>query len=255
MFDLTTIETPDLSAKTILVTGAGRGIGAVLAGQLASAGANVYAGVFSDPNPIWAAHLKDTKIIKLNVTRQQDVDHAIARIGEESGRLDALVNNAGLVTPIGHMATQSTDSMQAAFDVNVLGVHRVTRACLSLLKEAGGVVIVAGTGAATTPMEGWASYCSSKAAARMMTQMFALELKDSGVQFFFMGIPPTDTAMQSEIRNSRLNPVSQIPRADLVAPSIPASAAAWLCGTEARNLDEVVLDVRQEPFLSLMGKS
>lgn len=254
MFDLTIIDIPDMTGKTILVTGAGRGIGAVLAGQLASAGANVYAGVFSDPNPNWADHLKNTHIIRLNVTQQQDVDHAISRISEDAGRLDALINNAGLMAPIGHMVNQSTDSMLAAFEVNVLGVHRVTRAALPLLQEAGGVVIVAGTGAATTPMEGWATYCSSKAGARMMTQMFALELKDSGVQFFFLGIPPTDTAMQAEIRNSGLNPVSKIPRSDLVAPGVPASAAAWLCGPDARKLNEVMLDVRQNPFLSLMGK-
>jgi NAD(P)-dependent dehydrogenase (short-subunit alcohol dehydrogenase family) len=102
-------------------------------------------------------------------------------------------------------------------------------------------------------MEGWAAYCSSKAAARMMTLMFAKDMESSGVQFFFLGIPPTDTDMQAEIRTAGLNPISRIARDDLVRPEVPASVMAWLCGPEARKLDEVALDVRDELFRSMMA--
>lgn len=252
MFDLTTVAIPDLAGKTILVSGAGRGIGAVVAGLLAKHGAEVYAGVYREADPEWASWLADVKVLKLDVTQQLEVDHALSRIRASSGKLDGLINNAGVILPIGHTTTLHTDSMRAAMEVNVLGVHRLTCAALPLLQSAGGVVINAGTGAATKPMEGWASYCSSKAGARMLTQMFALELADSGVQFFFLGIPPTDTDMQADIRDAGLNPISKIPRADLVACEIPASAMAWLCGAEARKLEEVLLDVREEPFSLMM---
>ena len=147
----------------------------------------------------------------------------------------------------------ATDDLRAAFEVNALGLHRMTCAALPLLRASGGVVVNAGTGAATTPMEGWAAYCSSKAAARMMTLMFAQDLAGGPVQFFFLGIPPTDTVMQSEIRSAGLNPISQIPQADLVPTAVPASVMAWLCGPEARKLDEVLLDVRDDFFKSMMG--
>ena len=253
MFNLSPVDVPDLSGKTFLITGAGRGIGAVSADLMAKRGARVFAGVFRQVEPAWASFLEQAEIIQLDVTDQLDVDHAVSRIRDEAAGLDGLINNAGIITPIGHIDTISTDGLHPAFNVNVLGVHRMTCAALPMLKASRGVVVNAGTGAATTPMEGWTAYCSSKAAARMLTQVFAEEMGESGVQFFFLGIPPTDTAMQAQIRESRLNPISEIRREDLVAPEVAASAIAWLCGSEARKLDQTLLDVREEPFRSMMG--
>ncbi len=253
MFNLFAVPVPELAGKTILVTGAGRGIGAVLAGLLAGRGARVFAGIFGKPDPEWEHHLAGATQIELDVTRQDDVDHAIETIQSDAGRLDGLVNNAGLISPIGHVDQLSSDDLRPAFEVNVLGVHRMTRAALPMLRQASGVVVNAGTGAATTPMEGWAAYCTSKAGARMLTQMFAIELKDSGIRFFFLGIPPTDTAMQAEIRQAGLNPISRIAQSDLVAPQVAASAMAWLCSAEARQLEDVLLDVREAPFTTMMA--
>lgn len=253
MFDLSPIEVPDLTGRTILVTGAGRGIGAVLAGVLAAMGARVYAGVYRGVDAEYAAHLAGCIALDLDVTDDASVNAALGRISTEAGTLDVLVNNAGTITPIGHVDTLPTASLQNAFDVNVLGLHRMTRAALPLLRAAGGTVVNAGTGAATTAMEGWAAYCSSKAAARMMTLMLAKDLEGSGVRFFFIGIPPTDTDMQAEIRAAGLNPISKIARQDLVRPQVPASVMAWLCSPAARECDDVLMDVRDDFFRAMMG--
>ena len=242
MFDLSPVAVPNLIGKTILVTGAGRGIGAVLTMTLLQAGARVFAGHVGGGVPDGAEPLA------LDVTDQAQVDAAIARIREAAGRLDVLVNNAGLIDPIGHFADLSTDDLRAAFEVNALGLHRMTVAALPLLEAAGGRVVNAGTGAATTPMEGWTAYCASKAAARMMTLMADAELAPRGLRSFFLGIPPTDTAMQGAIRDAGLNPISRIPQSDLVDPAIPASVMAWLCGPGADGLDTALLDVRDERF-------
>jgi NAD(P)-dependent dehydrogenase (short-subunit alcohol dehydrogenase family) len=254
MFDLSPIDAPDLSGRTILVTGAGRGIGAMLARLLADRGARVYAGVFQGVDPACAGHLEGCAEVDLDVTDPSSVAAIMARIGSEAGTLDALVNNAGMITPIGHIDTLATDALRAAYEVNTLGLHRMTCAALPLLRASGGVVVNAGTGAATTPMEGWTAYCTSKAAARMMTLMFARDLAGSGVQFFFIGIPPTDTDMQAEIRTAGLNPISRIAKDDLVRPEVPASVMAWLCGPDARQLEDVVLDVRDDFFRSMMAR-
>ncbi|ROT96325.1 SDR family NAD(P)-dependent oxidoreductase [Histidinibacterium lentulum] len=248
MFNLAPVPVPDLSGKVILVTGAGRGIGHALTELLVERGATVYAGhVDGDVAPSGAHG------IGLDVTDQTQVDAAMLRIGEEAGRLDALVNNAGVISPIGPLRELDTDALRPAFEVNVLGVHRMTVAALPLLEKAKGVVVNAGTGAASTPMEGWTAYCSSKAGARMLSLMTAMELKETGVQVFFIGIPPTDTAMQGAIRAAGLNPISKIPQGDLVHPMVPASVMAWLCGPEARELDEVLLDVRDAFFKGMMA--
>ncbi len=248
MFNLAPVPVPDLSGRTILLTGAGRGIGAALTRLLVDRGAIVIAGIYGK---VESPELLDgAKTISLDVTSQEQVDDAIAVVGE---RLDVVVNNAGVIAPIGHAANLPSDSLRHAFDVNVMGVHRMTAAALPLLKASGGVIVNAGTGAATTPMEGWTAYCSSKAAMHMLTRMFAMELENDGVRAVFIGIPPTDTDMQGSIREAGLNPISKIAKSDLVDPKVPASVMAWLCSDEAKTRTDVIQDVRDDFFKPMMG--
>jgi NAD(P)-dependent dehydrogenase (short-subunit alcohol dehydrogenase family) len=250
MFNLSPVAVPDLEGKTVLVTGAGKGIGAEVARILAAAGARVFAGVHvSDPIE---DHPAGVEQLALDVTRQDDVNAAIGRIGSEAGRLDILINNAGTISTIAPLATLSSDALAMAFDVNVVGAHRMTVAALPLLRASMGRIIVAGTGAATTPLEGWTAYCASKAGLQMLTRMMALELAADGIKTFFLGIPPTDTAMQDKIRISGVNPISKIPKESLVRVAVPASCMAWLCGPDAAALEDVLLDVRQELFTRRM---
>jgi len=249
MFNLAPVSVPDLTGRTVLVTGAGKGIGAELVRILYAKGARTYAGVY----PVESAEALPDGVtqLELDVTSQSDVDAAIARITAESGRLDVLVNNAGVINPIGLLAEIVTDDLAPAFAVNVMGVHRMTVAALPLLRAAKGTVLNAGTGAATTAMEGWTAYCTTKAGLQMLTRMMALELGREGLRIFFLGIPPTDTAMQGKIRASGLNPISQIPQDKLVPTNVPASVMAHLCGPNPAMTD-VLLDVRQEVFTKMM---
>ncbi|MCA3440476.1 MAG: SDR family oxidoreductase [Rhodobacter sp.] len=248
MFNLAPIPVPNLSGRSVLVTGATRGIGAALVRVLVAQGARVFAGVLGDPEALPG----DATVFQLDVTRQADVDAAIARVRADAGRLDVLVNNAGIISPIGPLASLASDSLAPAFAVNVIGVHRTVVAALPLLRASQGTIVNAGTGAATTPMEGWTAYCTSKAGVHMLTRLMALELGPEGIQSFFIGIPPTDTAMQAEIRAAGLNPISKIPRDHLVPTAVPASVMAYLCSAGARGIDEVLLDVRQDRFKAMM---
>jgi len=249
MFNLAPVPVPDLTGRTVLVTGAGKGIGAELVRILHERGARTYAGVYpvesAEPLPAGVTQLE------LDVTSQADVDAAMARIKAEAGGLDVLVNNAGVINPIGPLAEIATDDLAPAFAVNVMGVHRMTVAALPMLRESKGTVLNAGTGAATTAMEGWTAYCSTKAGMQMLTRMMALELAKDGLRIYFLGIPPTDTAMQGKIRASGMNPISQIPQGKLVPTSVPASCMAYLCSANP-SMTEVLLDVRQEVFTKMM---
>ncbi len=249
MFNLAKVPVPDLTGKTVLVTGAGRGIGAATVHALIEHGATVFAGFHGAAD---MGAIAGAITFPLDVTDPSSVTAAVGQVTAFGGKLDVLVNNAGVISPIGHLAQLPSDALKSAFDVNVIGLHRMTAACLPLLRASKGVVVNAGTGAATTPMEGWTGYCTSKAAARMLTQMMALELGPEGIQSFFIGIPPTDTKMQAEIRLAGLNPISKIPQSSLVHPDVPASVIAWLCSDAARAVDEVLLDVRQDRFTAMM---
>lgn len=252
MFDLSPIPVPDLSGKTILVTGAGRGIGAELVRALVGAGARVFAGIYREDG---ASDVPaNVTRVQLDVTSDEQVQAAISKISDEAGKLDILVNNAGIISPIDHLANIKSSDLDDAFAINVVGVHRMTVAALPLLRASKGTIINAGTGAATTPMEGWLAYCASKAGARMLTQMMDLELRDEGVRSFFLGIPPTDTAMQKSVRDSGINPISKIKQSNLVRPEVPASVIAFLCGPVGAEIEDVMLDVRDDRFKLLMKK-
>ena len=176
----------------------------------------------------------------------------MARVAADAGRLDVLVNNAGVITPIGALPTISAESLAAAFEVNVMGVQRMALAALPMLISSQGAIINAGTGAATNPMEGWTAYCTTKAAAQMLTRMMDKELAAQGVRSFFLGIPPTNTDMQGVIRVSGLNPISQIPKDSLVPTAVPASCMAWLCAKHAETNHGPLMDVRDEFFTAMM---
>ena len=255
MFDLKPVQVPDLTGRTALVTGAGRGIGAALVRQLTQADARVYAGLRHPPDPATEHCLDGAIRLPLDVTDPDTVSAVADRIAEEAGQLDALFNNAGRIAPIGPLASLSAEDLVPAFNVNAIGMYRMTMGVLDLLRNSGGVVVNAGTGAATTPMEGWTAYCASKAAMRMLTQMMEKELAATGIRVFFLGIPPTDTDMQAEIRASGMNRVSRIPKADLVPTEVPASVMAWLCSDQARSLTSAILDVRDDLFRTLPERS
>lgn len=253
MFNLSPIPVPDLSGKTVLVTGAGQGIGAQLVEILMNSGADVFAGVYGVPTADNQKRLKGARLLNLDVRHDVDVNTAINIVEQAAGKLDILINNAGIISEIGSIEALDSQSLSAAFEVNVAGLHRMTIAALPLLKASKGVIINAGTGASTTPMEGWTAYCCSKAGARMLTGMFEKELAGAGIQNYFIGIPPTDTDMQAKIREAGLNPISQIPQKDLVKPEVSASVMAWLCSDEARKQTEVYLDVRDTFFTKMMA--
>jgi len=249
MNQLRPVPTEPIEDSIALVTGAGQGIGLATALALRAAGAKVIAGYHQWPS---ASLPPEIEQISLDVTQQNAVDSAARLIGTKYGELDILVNNAGVVAPIGRLGDLSSEDMATAFAVNVVGTHRVVKAMLPLLKRSHGVIVNAGSGAAFTPLEGWAAYCSSKAALAMLSRVIDLEIGSLGIKTFFLGIPPTDTGMQAKIRSSGLNEISEIPQSALNAVEVPASIITWLCSPKAREIEAILVDVRDEIFVKMM---
>src|ERR1700759_3182239 len=122
MNQLRPVPTEPLEGAIALVTGAAQGIGLATALSLHAAGAKVVAGYYQRPS---AALSTEIDQLRLDATQQSAVDSAAELIGEKYGVLDILVNNAGIVAPIGHFSDLSAEDLAIAFDVNVVGIHRV----------------------------------------------------------------------------------------------------------------------------------
>lgn len=121
----------DLSGQVALVTGATRGLGAAIADRLVELGATVYAGA-RDPADVTA---EDRRVVELDVTDDDACAAAIARIDEEAGRLDVLVNNAGVMGPDANLTDTPVAEFDRVVETNFRGPVVLSRAALPLLLE------------------------------------------------------------------------------------------------------------------------
>jgi NAD(P)-dependent dehydrogenase (short-subunit alcohol dehydrogenase family) len=164
-----------------------------------------------------------------------DVEAAVGRAVDAHGGLDVLVNNAGLIEPIARLADSDPDEWTKVADVNYKGVYFGLRAALPvMLGSGGGTVVNVSSGAATSALEGWSHYCSSKAAALSLTACAHKEYGAEGIRV--LGISPgtVRTDMQVAIKASGINPVSQLDPSVHIPAEWVAKAIAWLC-TEASD--------------------
>ncbi len=190
-----------------LVTGANQGVGNEIAKALAANGYIVYVGSRNLSNEEKAAAEigENAKAIELDVTQQSTINAAVERIEKEYGRLDLLVNNAGIshagkpgrsleeVIEAGRATTASLDEVRAVWETNVFGVVAVTQATLPLLRKSAAARIVnvsSGLGSLTwiSDPTSWARqhfglvYAASKSALNAVTVAFAIELEKENIK-------------------------------------------------------------------------
>jgi NAD(P)-dependent dehydrogenase (short-subunit alcohol dehydrogenase family) len=197
----------DLTDGTVaLVTGANKGIGLAAARRLAELGWSVLLGA-RDPERGKAAAGRlaglDVSVLRLDVTDDASVSAAAKQVEDSAGRLDVLVNNAGIIGPlVGPMETGAAEMLEC-FDTNVFGPVRVTRAFVPLLRRSTApriVMVSSGMGslAVTTDPERLEStlvglaYPSSKSALNMLTTMYAKALPGFRVNAVDPGYTATD---------------------------------------------------------------
>jgi NAD(P)-dependent dehydrogenase (short-subunit alcohol dehydrogenase family) len=181
-----------------LITGANKGIGLETARQFGARGVTVLAGARDEERGQEAeralrADGADARFVRLDVTDDASVRHAADWIEREYGRLDVLVNNAGITR--GNAPSQTDlDAMREVYEVNVFGVIRVTNAMLPLLRrapaarivnvssEVGSISSMTDPASPLAQMPAGLAYPSSKAALNMITAMYAKELRDTPIK-------------------------------------------------------------------------
>ena len=230
----------DLTGKTALITGASRGIGEATARHLASLGANVALAARSgDAVDRIAGEIGPQAIgIACDVADWHQAMAAVTRTKEVFGGVDILLNNAGLIDPIARIEDADPLEWGKVVDVNVKGAFHMLRAVVPGMVEKGsGLVINISSGAATSALEGWSHYCSTKAALLSLTRTAHKELSPKGVNVVGLSPGTVATDMQRAIKSSGINPVSQLDWEAHIPAEWVGQAVAWLTTDAARAHD------------------
>lgn len=246
----------DLTGRTVLITGASRGIGAEAARVFADAGANVALVARSaDSIADLAGEIgKSAVAIPCDISRYWEVAQAVENCVTAFGGLDILINNAGVIEPIARMDEADPEGWGQVIDINLKGVFHGMRAALPVMESAGGgTILTVSSGAAHNPIEAWSHYCASKAGAAMLTMCLHKEMADKGIRAIGLSPGTVATQMQREIKASGINPVSQLDWSDHIPPDWPAKALLWMCSPEADAYLGEEISLRDEGIRKKVG--
>jgi NAD(P)-dependent dehydrogenase (short-subunit alcohol dehydrogenase family) len=246
----------DMTGKTVLITGASRGIGAAAARVFAQAGANVALLARGQAEIADLAGEIGEKAIAIpcNVASYRDISRAVETTVQAFGGLDVLINNAGIIEPIARLEDADPDGWSSVIDVNLKGVFNGVHAILPVMKSAGGgSVLTISSGAAHGPVEGWSHYCASKAAVNMLNRCLDKEEAASGIRAIGLSPGTVATQMQREIKASGINPVSKLDWADHIPADWPARALLWMCSSAADSWCGQEISLRDEEIRRQVG--
>jgi 3-oxoacyl-[acyl-carrier protein] reductase len=168
-------EAIDLGGQVAIVTGGGRGVGRGISERFLDAGAQVVVCSRTRPETLPSNDEGEAAFVACDVREPEQIARAVAEVKERFGRLDVLVNNAGMTHFIAHTDLDAvTDAIwDEIFQVNLKGAFYCARAAMPLLKAAGGSVVNVSSVAGLTGMGSSIPYCASKAALNCLTQSLA----------------------------------------------------------------------------------
>ncbi len=246
----------DMTGKTVMITGASRGIGAEAARVFAAAGANVtlLARGQREIADLAGEIGEKALAISCNVARYSDMATAVEVTQDTFGGLDVLISNAGVIEPISHLSASDPDAWGDVIDINLKGVFNGVHAALPVMRAGGGgSILTISSGAAHNPIEAWSHYCASKAGVHMLTRCIDKEESANGIRA--MGLSPgtVATQMQREIKASGINPVSQLDWEDHIPADWPARALLWMCNAAADEWCGQEISLRDEDIRRKVG--
>lgn len=233
----------DISNKTVVVTGAGRGIGRAIALKLARHGADIAvfdlnADDLEETSALCAAQSVQARGYRVNVADEGEVSAAMTRVAADFGRLDGLVNNAGIVRDgllvkvkdgavVGRM---TMDQWNAVIGVNLSGVFLCAREAAAHMVELGnGGVIVNISSISRTGNAGQSNYSAAKAGVESMGVVWAKELARYGIRVGSIAPGFTHTEILSSMRPEVLDKLTApVPLKRLGQPEEIAHAVLFI---------------------------
>jgi 3-oxoacyl-[acyl-carrier protein] reductase len=175
----------ELEGQVALVTGGGRGIGRLIARELADAGMRVAVAARTADQAEQTAQEIDGLAMTADVSKPEDVEAMTATVERELGPVDLLVNNAGVGLERSLPWEQDPADWWRVFEINVLGAYLCSRAVLpGMVERRRGRIVNTGSGASYLPMGGATAYGASKAALGRFGELLAGQVAEFGIAVF-----------------------------------------------------------------------
>ena len=238
-----------VSGKVVLVTGASRGIGRAIAEALASAGATVVLGARDETKLAEAVDAivssgGRASAVPLDVCHRESVDTALAAVLERHGRVDGLVNNAG-ITRDNLLLRMKAEEWEAVLSTNLTGVYHCTQAVLRpMLKQRSGRIVNVTSVVGITGNAGQANYAASKAGVIGFTKSVAREVASRAITVNAVAPGFIDTEMTAAMTDKAREAIaSSIPMGRVGMPADVAGAVTFLLSDAAAYVTGQVLGV------------
>ena len=220
-----------LDGKVALITGGARGQGAAEAELFVAEGADVViTDVLDEPAEALSATLgPSASYLHLDVASEGEWDDVVARVDERFGRLDVVVNNAGVLSEAANIESQPLDDYMRIVSINQVGCWLGMKKTIPLLRRGGGGSIVnISSVAGMRGAEGSAAYAATKWAVRGMTKCAALEVARDGVRVNSVHPGFVDTQLLSEVGTDAASLGPKVPLGAVGQPADVARLALFL---------------------------
>jgi 3-oxoacyl-[acyl-carrier protein] reductase len=232
-----------LKNKTALVTGASRGIGAAIAKRLAADGADVAITYARDAQAaeavVKAIESSGSRAlaIQANAADSKAVLSAVEQAAKAFGRIDVLVNNAGVATPK-PFEDATLEEMDQMIDINFRGVLVTTQAALKYMPDGGRIITIGSCVGERNMTPGLTAYAATKGAVKMFTQSLAREVGRRGITVNNVQPGPIDTDLNPasgdwaapQLANTALNRYGHVDEVAALVAFVASAEAAYITG-------------------------
>ncbi|MBM7659830.1 3-oxoacyl-[acyl-carrier protein] reductase [Bacillus mesophilus] len=238
-----------LENKVAIITGAANGIGLEAAKLFANEGARVVLADYDEAAGSKEAEQlraegKDVLFVQVNVADRESVDLMVSKTIEAYGRIDILINNAG-ITRDGMLTKLSTEDFQRVLDVNLTGVFQCTQAVVPhMIEQGSGKIVVTSSVSGVYGNVGQTNYAATKAGVIGMVKTWAKELGRKGINVNAVAPGFTETNMVAAVPDKVIQQMlAMVPLQRLGKPEDIAKAYLYLSSSDSDYVTGTVLNV------------